>query len=309
MAIAFTILEHGEEVMSGVKLLPEEYDASWHSAVYNALAFTIEQQQGRLGSAPIFLTDDERVVLQMEGKRGVNGGHYVEAREDAIAMLVGEFPQACPEFKWVSQEKNLALPLCLDLLTKRGITPWTYKRDRNEDIEMVLASGSVVKWSEIVDTARNGRVVFRIGGDRNKIEFHLKPDIFPHSFVLAWTTVEEREGGPFMDCRVRSSEPDDFLSRIRSLASVKTIETSGQRQMDNNKIVLDREELGFGKYTNAYAGISSDQMEGLLWLLGEWSIRGDIDHPRAQAAKKALLEFSHSPLTRDEVGALMRGAR
>ena len=79
--------------------------------------------------------------------------------------------------------------------------------------------------------------------------------------------------------------------------------------MDDDNIILNREELKSGKYTSAYADLAPDQMEGLLWLLGEWSVRGDSDHPRAQVAKKALLEFSHSPLTCDEVRALMRDAR
>jgi len=77
----------------------------------------------------------------------------------------------------------------------------------------------------------------------------------------------------------------------------------------DDKIIIDREKLSFGKYTKRYADLSSDQMAGLLWLLGEWSARHDNHHPRSQAAKKALMEFSRAPLTLEEVKALMRSVR
>ena len=73
-------------------------------------------------------------------------------------------------------------------------------------------------------------------------------------------------------------------------------------------ITLDRENLRQGKYTRAYKDLTSDQLEGLLWLLGEWAIRHGGNHPRAEAAQKALLEFSNTPLGIEEVKSLIRKA-
>lgn len=76
---------------------------------------------------------------------------------------------------------------------------------------------------------------------------------------------------------------------------------------ESEHIVLDRERLRMGKYTRGLEKLTSDQLHGLLWLVGEWAVRGDNDHPRSVAAKKAILEFFHDPLTLEEVYALMRG--
>lgn len=98
---------------------------------------------------------------------------------------------------------------------------------------------------------------------------------------------------------------DLLLERFRLGFSANPQERGDQREL--NEIVLDREELKFGKYTRSYAKLSSEQMEGLLWLLGEWTIRGDNDHPRSVAAKKALLEFHQEPLSKQQVHELIRG--
>jgi len=71
---------------------------------------------------------------------------------------------------------------------------------------------------------------------------------------------------------------------------------------------IARDELRGGKYTRCYADITPEELGGLLWLLGEWAVRADSDHPRARAARKALLDFDHEPLTLEDVKALMRGA-
>ena len=52
---------------------------------------------------------------------------------------------------------------------------------------------------------------------------------------------------------------------------------------------------------------SSDQMTALLWLVGEWSIRGG-DGVRAEVALEALKEFRYEPLSLMEVYALMQDA-
>lgn len=74
-------------------------------------------------------------------------------------------------------------------------------------------------------------------------------------------------------------------------------------------LILDRETLRDGKYTRGYADMTPEQLEALLWLLGEWSIRYGGDHPRAVAAQDALLNFTRNPLTMAEVHELMRTAR
>lgn len=78
-----------------------------------------------------------------------------------------------------------------------------------------------------------------------------------------------------------------------------------------DKLVLDRESLWLGKYTRGFDKLSSEQLEGLLWLIGEWSVRSSLEdpmgyHPRSKAAFKAMLEFKRKPLTREEAMALMR---
>ena len=65
---------------------------------------------------------------------------------------------------------------------------------------------------------------FRVAFDTNENVFHLGPDMFQGSLRLCWTTPDERNGGPFQDHRVRSVEPDDFLSRIGSLVKIKAPE-------------------------------------------------------------------------------------
>lgn len=85
---------------------------------------------------------------------------------------------------------------------------------------VVLKDGTEVSWGQVTGLATRDEVVFRVAGDRNEIEFHMHPDFFPGSLVLAWTTPEERDGTcPYLDCRCRSSDPDDFMSRIESLIS------------------------------------------------------------------------------------------
>ena len=100
------------------------------------------------------------------------------------------------------------------------------RENEARDPLLVLDSGSTTKWSKLKELVRGmpgshpwSRATFRIGGDANQIEFHLGPDSFLDSYALAWTTPAEREGGTFLDNRVRSSEPDDFLSRIKGLIS------------------------------------------------------------------------------------------
>jgi hypothetical protein len=79
-------------------------------------------------------------------------------------------------------------------------------------------------------------------------------------------------------------------------------------------INVEREKLRLGKYTSGYEKLTPEQLQGLLWLLGEWSCRADEDGTlrankgRAEAARKALCRFTRNPLTVDEARALMREA-
>lgn len=81
-----------------------------------------------------------------------------------------------------------------------------------------------------------------------------------------------------------------------------------------NMLVIERQELRRGKYTSGYDKLTSDQLHGLLWLLGEWSCRAHADgtlsanRPRGEAARRALCRFPRDPLTLEEAKALMRKA-
>jgi hypothetical protein len=225
VALAYVLVGDGGPLAEGTLFMPPSVDGSWHSATYHALAFALEQCRGRLGSNPTFVTDNEMVVKQMTGLLGVKGGHYVGAREDAIEALVQAFPskQSKPAFKQVRRSENLAASLCSDMLEKHDIDPWTYKKKSPvEGIELILDSGASAPWEDVKEHAKSGRVSFGVAGDLGQIEFYLGPDIFPGSYVLAWTTPEERVGGTFLDSRCRSNDPDDFVSRIMQLVTLPT---------------------------------------------------------------------------------------
>ena len=83
-----------------------------------------------------------------------------------------------------------------------------------------LQDGSKTAWSVLKHNAKTRDVFFEIPDTKNGISFWLGPDIFPDSYRLCWMTPEEKEGGPdaYLDNRCRSSDPDDFLSRIEELA-------------------------------------------------------------------------------------------
>lgn len=86
---------------------------------------------------------------------------------------------------------------------------------------VVLQDGRTVSWTMLKSLAAQSHVWFQIPKGENDISFRMGPDHFPDSYVLAWLTLEEKKGGAdaYQDNRVRSSEPDDFLSRIHHLTS------------------------------------------------------------------------------------------
>ena len=80
--------------------------------------------------------------------------------------------------------------------------------------------------------------------------------------------------------------------------------------MENpDTLSIDRETLRMGKYTRSFDKLTTDQLHGLLWLLGEWTIRGDNGHPRSEAAREALKLFGRNPLTIDEAHEVIRKAQ
>jgi len=82
-----------------------------------------------------------------------------------------------------------------------------------------LLDDGVCGWSLIKHLAESSEVQFRVRG--SDILFYLGPDMFIDSYRMAWLTPEEQEDpeNKFQDHRVRSSELNDFLSRIEHLAS------------------------------------------------------------------------------------------
>jgi len=54
--------------------------------------------------------------------------------------------------------------------------------------------------------------------------------------------------------------------------------------------ILSREKLRKGKYTRGWASLTEDQMTALLWLLGEWSIRGGHGPPLSLLEVYALMQ-------------------
>lgn len=220
MAAAY-VVEKGDSVTGSVLYMAPSDDASWHTATYQALAFALEQGAGWMVAPTVFMTDNEMVVEQMTGRRRAKGGHYIEAREDALDQMAKAFParKDASRFKRVPAAENPALKLCHLMFERIGVAPWYYKNDTG--LVFTSPEGAQVSWEELKNRGRFNRVTFRVSGDAEEIEFYLRPDVFQGSFQLAWTTPEERNGGTFLDCRVRSNNPDDFLSRIASLVKVE----------------------------------------------------------------------------------------
>jgi hypothetical protein len=85
---------------------------------------------------------------------------------------------------------------------------------------VILQDGREVSWDALKEMGQKEHLYFQVPKTENDITFWFGPDHFPDSFVLAWVTPEEKAGGAdaYMDNRCRSSDPDDFLSRIAELA-------------------------------------------------------------------------------------------
>jgi len=105
----------------------------------------------------------------------------------------------------------------------RGWTSWELELPvgTSRNPVLVLEDGSKCAWSVVKHIAKLKQVKFQVDGSDTGILFYLGPDIFPDSYRMAWLTREEQEDpeNKFQDNRIRSSEPDDFLSRMHHLAS------------------------------------------------------------------------------------------
>ena len=85
---------------------------------------------------------------------------------------------------------------------------WTY-----------VANTFELSWERLKQWSSRDLVTFTIAEDTTGLEFYMGPDLFEGSTRFSWTTEEERTRGPFLDHRVRSNDPDDFLSRIAALVA------------------------------------------------------------------------------------------
>ena len=227
MAISFTLLVNGKIHTTSAKYVPANPDGSWHTATYLALDYAVEECRHYLRSDPTFVTDNKMVVQQMTGRWGAKDGHYLDARNKALAILGAQQFR----FVWVPQNKNRAITICKNLFESFGVKLWSWKEEKQKQQDAVpggprnpimnLRDGSKLPWSELKLKAKDGDVFFEVPGAENGISFWLGPDVFPDSYRLAWMTAAEKEGGSdaYQDNRVRSSEPDDFLSRIDHLIS------------------------------------------------------------------------------------------
>jgi len=242
MAISFTLLVNGKPVVASAQYVPAHVDGSWHTATYLALEYAVRQCHAHLGASPQFLTDNQMVSRQMAGIWKAKDGHYWKSRENAIRWMERSLPAGCtPKFECIARDKNLAVPSGEDIFKIYTVKPWSYKHEKQKKLDKTAAeamlfvfmdgtvtTGIETTWSDLKEHARTETVQFRIAFDENGNVFHLGPDMFKGSFRLCWTTPVERNGGKFMDHRVRSNEPDDFLSRIGSLVKIKAPEEFAQ---------------------------------------------------------------------------------
>lgn len=116
---------------------------------------------------------------------------------------------------WRNDRWEIEMPTIEQRAEVRALTDHLLR----QNLVMVLSDIGKTSWDQIKGIARRQTARFRVDGDLNEIEFHMGPDIFENSTRMAWTTPEEREDprNKFQDRRVRSSDPDDFLSTIRDV--------------------------------------------------------------------------------------------
>lgn len=132
--------------------------------------------------------------------------------------------------------------------------------------------------------------------------------------------MDEFEVKAFVSFTVRAEsqeEAEGWVSgAIEDISDQDTYPLFGHSYFESELLVLDRPNLRLGKYTRCYSELTSDQLNGLLWLLGEWSGRVRYNRSlgknaggrRGQAAIDALQEFRRDPIGLEEVKALMRKA-
>ena len=82
-------------------------------------------------------------------------------------------------------------------------------------------------------------------------------------------------------------------------------------------LTLDREQLQLGKYTSWAAGLSTDELHALLWMVGEYGVRSCAEDAaassghdgRREAGRKAIVRIvSGQPMTLEQAKAAIRSA-
>lgn len=86
----------------------------------------------------------------------------------------------------------------------------------------VLQDGTHCDWEQIKKLTSGEPFYFQVKGDTSQMTFWLSRDFFKDSYVLAWLSWAEKCGDtPYLDRRCRSTDLDDFLSRIDSVISIE----------------------------------------------------------------------------------------
>ena len=83
----------------------------------------------------------------------------------------------------------------------------------------------------------------------------------------------------------------------------------------SDTLSIDREQLRMGKYTSWAAGLTSDQLMALLWMVGEYGIRSSAERAgpavgcdiRREVGRRALVSFvHHHPISLEEAKRQIR---
>lgn len=224
MACACVLWRDGVPLDFLGKTYDESPETSWHTASYLALLQTLTSWRHSLYLTKEFQTNDDLVVKQMNGRMQAKNGHYLPARAQVLAELEGR-PR--PVFSWVPFSENLAHQLACQVLTSYGVEPWSYHKDKPPFYKVAFTlvdnpysptaghQDRQALWEHVVDKARIERVFFR--HPKSDLTFYLGPDLFPQSYKLGWLTVEETNGSVYFDNSCRSTDPNDFVSRINDL--------------------------------------------------------------------------------------------
>ena len=182
----------------------------------------------------------------------------------------------------------------------------------------------------ICDIEKNG------GKGKLKGELKMKPDWTTKAAIAIVEYLKQNKDRPFREgltlqyvagyirtyhekVAVKGGECGSPFDRERVKEELRD-EKKGELLADVADLLLtvSRKSLRLGKYTNRFADLTSDQLNGLLWLVGEFSSRAVPDEFKVEeqvggmrrwaAALNAMASFGNRPLGLEEVRALMRQA-